>query len=71
MSIIYHTTFRVNIKSFKQIEGPKLKLSKAFRKNYHSIESKAFSKSTNNNKPSISFLLNSALSHREDEYFHP
>jgi hypothetical protein len=31
----------------------KLKLSKALRKNFHSIESKAFSKSTNNNKPSI------------------
>jgi hypothetical protein len=30
-----------------QIEGPKLKLFKAFCKNFHSIESKAFSKSTN------------------------
>jgi hypothetical protein len=38
-----------------QIEGPKLKLFKAFCKNFHSIESKGFSKSTNNNKPSISF----------------
>jgi hypothetical protein len=47
----------VKVSNHLQIEGPKLKLFKAFCKNFHSIESKAFSKSTNNNNPSISFSM--------------